>query len=93
MLRLLKNPLTCTLGYRISKVALNMLSVSLAHDLKGRGIAVGLYHPGLVGTDMIGRVGDITPDEAAERLAQRIDELSMENTGSFWHSNGESLPW
>lgn len=80
-------------GYRISKAALNMASVSLAHDIKDKGIAVAILHPGLVGTDMIGGVGDITPDQAAERLAQRIEELNINNTGTFWHSNGEVLPW
>ena len=80
-------------GYRMSKAALNMASISLAHDLRGRGIAVGIVHPGLVGTDMIGGYGDITPDEAAERIADRIADLSLQNSGTFWHSNGEILPW
>jgi hypothetical protein len=26
-------------------------------------------------------------------LLTRIDELTLENTGTFWHSNGEVLPW
>ena len=80
-------------GYRMSKAALNIASVSLAHDLAPRQIAVGIFHPGLVGTDMIGGHGDLTPEQAAERLAQRIEELNMDNSGTFWHSNGEILPW
>ncbi len=80
-------------GYRMSKCALNIAGVSLAHDLKDREIAVGIFHPGLVGTDMIGGHGDITPDEAALRLKARIDALNMSNTGTFWHSNGDVLPW
>ncbi len=80
-------------GYRMSKAALNIAAVSMAHDLKPKGIAVAILHPGLVGTDMIGGVGDITPDQAADRLSQRIDQLNLSNTGTFWHSNGEVLPW
>lgn len=80
-------------GYRMSKAALNIAGMSLARDLEPRGIAVAILHPGLVGTEMIGGVGDITPDQAAERLSQRIEELNLENTGTFWHSNGELLPW
>lgn len=80
-------------GYRMSKVALNIASVSLAHDLKSRDIAVGIFHPGLVGTEMIGGQGDITPDQAAKRLLERIHQLSLANSGQFWHSNGEALPW
>ncbi len=80
-------------GYRMSKAALNIASVSLARDLAPRGVAVGIFHPGLVGTEMIGGYGDITPDQAANRLAQRIEELCMESSGTFRHSNGDTLPW
>lgn len=80
-------------GYRMSKAALNSAGVSLAHDLKPHGVAVTILHPGLVGTDMIKGQGDLTPDQAAERLAQRIEELTLENSGTFWHSNGDVLPW
>ena len=80
-------------GYRISKAALNAAAKSLANDLKPKGISVGIFHPGLVSTDMIGGNGDITPDEAAKRLAKLIENLNISNTGTFWHSNGEILPW
>ena len=80
-------------GYRISKAALNAAAKSLANDLKPKGIPVGIFHPGLVSTDMIGGNGDITPDEAAKRLAKLIENLNISNTGTFWHSNGEILPW
>lgn len=80
-------------GYRMSKAALNIAGVSLARDLEPRGVSVAILHPGLVGTEMIGGYGDITPDQAAERLAQRIEELNATNSGTFWHSNGEVLPW
>lgn len=80
-------------AYRMSKAAVNIAGVSLAHELKDRGIAVGLLHPGYVRTGMTGHQGDIEPDEAATGLVERIDELSMETTGSFRHANGEALPW
>jgi len=80
-------------GYRMSKSALNIAGMSLSHDLKPRGVAVAILHPGLVGTEMIGGYGDITPDQAVERLAERIEALNLENTGTFWHSNGQVLPW
>ena len=54
---------------------------------------MGIFHPGLVSTDMIGGNGDISPDEAASRLAKLIENLNLSNTGTFWHSNGEILPW
>ena len=80
-------------GYRASKAALNAFGKSLAVDLKDRGIAVALLHPGYVKTRMVNFGGLITPEESATGLAQRIAALNLENSGSFWHSNGEELPW
>lgn len=85
-------------GYRMSKAAANMAGVSLAHDLRERGIAVVLLHPGTVRTSLIGNLppdlkGLIEPEVAARGLLERIDELTLENSGSFRHANGEILPW
>lgn len=81
-------------GYRMSKVALSMAGKSLAYDLKGRGIAVAILHPGLVQTRMTNFTsGGITPEKSVKGLLARIDELTLESTGTFWHSNGEVLPW
>ena len=81
------------IGYRMPKAALNAASVSLAHELKSKKIAVGLFHPGFVQTQMVNYAGDISPELSAELLAQRIDELNLSNSGGFWHSNGETLDW
>lgn len=80
-------------GYRMSKAALNAAGVSLAHDLKPRGVAVVMLHPGPVRTDMTGGRGSLDADEAVRGLLQRIDELRLETTGRFLHQNGEVLPW
>ncbi len=80
-------------GYRASKAAVNAIGKSLAVDLKPRGIAVFLLHPGYVATDMVGGTGDISPGQAAERLVGVLDRLDIGQTGSFWHSNGSPLPW
>lgn len=79
-------------GYRASKTAVNMIGTNLMHEMKPRGIAVALLHPGLVATDMTGQHG-VSPAESAQGLISRIDELSLENTGGFWHAEGYVLPW
>lgn len=79
-------------GYRASKVALNMVGVNLAHDLRSRGIAVLVLHPGMVATAMTGWRG-VPVEDAAAMLLERIEQLGMEDTGTFWHANGERLPW
>lgn len=80
-------------GYRASKAALNAFGKSLAMDLRPNGIAVAQLHPGYVQTRMVNFGGLISPEEAAKGLAERIANLNMDNSGSFWHSNGEELPW
>jgi len=81
-------------GYRMSKVALNMAGRSLAIDLRPQGIAVAILHPGLVRTRMTGFSDQgITPEASVRGLLARIDALTLETTGTFWHANGQVLPW
>ena len=80
-------------GYRMSKAALNAAGMSLAVDLKPRGVAVSILHPGPVRTEMTGGHGSVEPLDAARNLLARIDELTVQTTGQFRHANGEQLPW
>ena len=79
-------------GYRISKAAVNMIGKSLARDLEQRGVAVALLHPGMVATGMTDGQG-IDPADAARGLIRRVEELTLESTGGFWHAEGYELPW
>ena len=80
-------------GYRMSKAAVNAAGVSLARDLAKKGIAVGLLHPGYVRTGMTHGRGNIEPSESARLMWERIDGLTLETSGTFWHANGDVLPW
>lgn len=80
-------------GYRMSKCALNIAGKSLALDLAPRGISVAILHPGFVQTDMTGKTGNLKPSESAAHLFQRINQLDLAKTGTFWHCEGEILPW
>jgi NAD(P)-dependent dehydrogenase (short-subunit alcohol dehydrogenase family) len=79
-------------GYRMSKAAANMAGKNLAVELKDQDIAVGILHPGLVATKMTSGSG-IDPETSAANLIARIDELCMDNSGTFWHAEGYELPW
>ena len=79
-------------GYRMSKAAVNAAGVSLSHDLRDRGIGVLLLHPGMVATEMTGRQG-VPVDQAASGLLSRIDAFTPEQSGTFRHADGRSLPW
>jgi NAD(P)-dependent dehydrogenase (short-subunit alcohol dehydrogenase family) len=80
-------------GYRMSKAAVNAMAMSLSRDLRPTQVAVAILHPGMVSTDMTGHRGNLPPDESARMLIERIDELNLENSGTFWHANGQVLPW
>jgi len=80
-------------GYRMSKAALNMAGKSLAVDLKPQGVAVAILHPGMVKTELTGSHGQVEPLDSARGLLARLDELTLETSGGFWHANGQRLPW
>lgn len=69
--------------YRATKAAAINLGRNLASDLKPQGIAVGVYHPGWVQTDMGGASAEITPAEAVAGLMARFDALGLATTGCF----------
>jgi len=79
-------------GYRASKTAVNQVATNLMHEFKPRGIAVAILHPGLVATEMTNGQG-ITPEKSAEGLIKRIDDLTIDTSGGFWHAEGYALPW
>jgi NAD(P)-dependent dehydrogenase (short-subunit alcohol dehydrogenase family) len=79
-------------GYRASKTAVNQIGTNLKHELKPRGIAVALLHPGMVATELTGGRG-MSPTDSARGIIERIDALNIENSGGFWHAEGYELPW
>ena len=92
------------IAYRCSKSAVNQAGVTMARDLKARGIAVGLIHPGMLRTNFGGgeppqkMLKYFKPVQGgAEGVVHAIDALTMETTGTFVHGNyGEGikpLPW
>ena len=80
-------------GYRCSKSAVNMVGMNLHHDLSPKGISVMILHPGYVATDMTGGSGNTTTVESAAGLIARMDQLTPETSGTFWHAEGYELPW
>jgi NAD(P)-dependent dehydrogenase (short-subunit alcohol dehydrogenase family) len=78
--------------YRASKAALVNLGRNLAADLTREGIAVGIYHPGWVRTDMGGAGADIDAATAAAGLLARIDALTLATTGCFETWDGRAHP-
>lgn len=90
-------------AYRISKAGANMVALNLHHDLARHGVMVQALHPGMVRTGLLDVVDPdqmeryasafATPEQAAEGLVARLDELTPDRAGLFQHANGTVLPW
>jgi len=79
--------------YRTSKAALNMLVKTLAVDLKPRGIISVALSPGWVKTDMGGKSAPLEPEESVAGMRAILEKLKPEDSGGFFHYDGERLPW
>lgn len=79
--------------YRASKAAVLNLGRNLATDLAAEGIAVGIYHPGWVRTDMGTDAAEISVQDSASGLMSRFAALGMENTGCFETWDGHAHPY
>jgi NAD(P)-dependent dehydrogenase (short-subunit alcohol dehydrogenase family) len=77
-------------AYRLSKFALNGLSILYAGDLKGR-IAVNAVHPGWLKTDLGGPQAPGEPPEGAVRLLE-VATKPFDVTGRMWFG-AEEMPF
>jgi NAD(P)-dependent dehydrogenase (short-subunit alcohol dehydrogenase family) len=84
--------------YKSSKAALNMLMLSLAQDVKPKGVVVACLSPGQVDTHGYAARGMTMPGTvdvqvSVAGLRKVIDGLTMEQTGTFIRYSGEVQPW
>ena len=79
--------------YRASKAAALNLGINLSRDLAPEGLAVGIYHPGWVRTDMGGGAADIDAATSAAGLIARFDALGPAHTGVFENYDGTPMPY
>jgi len=82
-----------TPSYAISKAALNMATVLLAHALAPHGVLVVALHPGWVRTEMGGKDAQIEPAESVRGLLAVIHALQPAQSGQFLDYLGQPLPW
>ncbi|ORY05310.1 NAD(P)-binding protein [Basidiobolus meristosporus CBS 931.73] len=82
-----------TMGYGVTKAALNMVTSGFSKELKDQNITVISIHPGWVQTDMGGKGADITSDESISGMLKVIDGLTFSSTGKYFDYAGKELPW
>jgi len=79
--------------YRTSKAALNMVAKGLAQDLKGKRMIVVVFHPGWVKTDMGGPRALVPPKASVAGMRAKIAALTPADSGKFFNSDGQPIPW
>lgn len=79
--------------YRSSKAAVNMAMVVFGNTVRAQNVAVLLFHPGWVQTDMGGGGADITPTQSATGLIRTIDASGIAETNSFRDWQGLPIAW
>ncbi|KAM8843805.1 C-signal-like [Spinachia spinachia] len=94
-MELVKQPSTpfAAIPYRVSKAALNMLTLCTAEELRKDEIMLTLLHPGWVRTDMGGEEGDIGAKESVQGMLGVMASLTEKQSGSFLDWKGRSVPW
>jgi NAD(P)-dependent dehydrogenase (short-subunit alcohol dehydrogenase family) len=79
-------------AYRVSKAAVNALTITLASELSGTGILVNSMSPGWVRTDMGGPDAPRSPEEAADTAVWLSLLPSSGPTGQFFRDR-KPIPW
>ncbi|KAK3903015.1 hypothetical protein C8A05DRAFT_43682 [Staphylotrichum tortipilum] len=89
------------IGYGMSKAAANWWGRKLSLEFAGRGLVVGILHPGWVQTRMGQTLADalsfkeppMTLEQCAKAVVEQIDNLTPEKSGKFLSHDGKELPW
>jgi NAD(P)-dependent dehydrogenase (short-subunit alcohol dehydrogenase family) len=83
---------TSYFGYRASKAMLNVLTRTLASELKGKGILVNSVCPGWVKTDMGGPNATRSVEEGASGIVWAAT-LPPEGPTNGFFRDGQPIPW
>lgn len=80
-------------GYRESKAALNMFTLSLANEFRDEGFIVIAMNPGWVQTDMGGENAALKPEQSVSGVRSVIESLTPEDSGTFRVYSGGQETW
>jgi NAD(P)-dependent dehydrogenase (short-subunit alcohol dehydrogenase family) len=72
-----------TPAYKVSKAALNMLTVQYAQDYADEGFTVVTISPGYIKTELVGDEADLTIEEGTTAAMELIFSITKEDNGKF----------
>ncbi|KAI4148537.1 MAG: hypothetical protein LQ340_005053 [Diploschistes diacapsis] len=87
--------------YKISKTALNALTVQQANALEGEGFCVLALSPGHLRTELGGEGAGLSAEQGAKAVMEVVRQVSKEDNGTFRNINiegndmynGENVAW
>lgn len=91
-----RNPYT---AYRMSKAAMNMLSVTTSAHLKDQGVKVWSFCPGFVVTNLAGQknhraaMGADSSETSAQAILEIVEGKRDAEAGTFIGRYGRQIPW
>ncbi len=80
-------------AYRMSKVALNMMTRTMAANLRVEHVKLCVIDPGWVQTDMGGDGAQVPVGDSVRGLIAWLDRMTEADSGDFLHYSGHKLPW
>lgn len=84
-----------SLGYRLSKTALNQLTVSLGREFRSHDskVTVNAIHPGWIPTAISSFTGPDDMDVQTGLMVETIERFRPDETGLYVNAKGEDMPW
>ena len=88
-----------TIGYRGTKMAINIVMLDWKHKLKEDGVKVFAVQPGLMATnlgnatDAIKEMGGSHPSEGAKLIREVVEGVRDADVGKLVSRNGGTMPW
>ena len=88
-------------GHHMSRAACNIGQALMAEELRSKGVAVGILHPGFNRTDMTKKYahiwdieGAVETSVGAMRVLHEVQKVSIVNSGDFINcEDGLPIPW
>ncbi|KAH8902943.1 NAD(P)-binding protein [Coniochaeta sp. PMI_546] len=95
MSSLIENRRGRSLGYRLSKTALNQLTVSLGREFRSHDskVTVNTIHPGWLPTAISSFTGPDDMDVQTGLMVETIERFRPDETGLYVNAKGEDMPW
>ncbi|KAI9815191.1 MAG: hypothetical protein M1832_005526 [Thelocarpon impressellum] len=79
--------------YKVSKGALNALTIWWARDLRDEGFAVCPISPGWLKTDMGGEYAPLTVEFGSGKVVEVLEKITAKDNGTFFDYDGKTIQW